>query len=687
MDRREQDILDWVRQETEEIEVPKKLEPENIRQMLEEKERKERPGKKRRAYRIGFAAAACAAAIGLAAWQTTRPDYSGRTVGPGNMTDAGAKTVVEISGSKSIARADSYDQVYGYLEAYQKQLEEEEKRMVEEYALDDTGGSTAAGSARNDTMKEGDIAIMEDSAMDSGMNGSAAPAEMAEAPAAAAETADIAAADYSETNVRQEGVDEGDIVKTDGRYLYVLKDSGREIAIVDTKDQDMKPAASIEVGDRNSIYEFYVVPKMKKLVLVGYQSGELLEGKMDDSLAYNNPDSTVAVTYDIRDPLKPVEEGRVTQSGSYSSSRMVDGYLYMFSEFYVWNRDISPQEPRSYVPAVNGELIKESSIYLPMVSQANMYEIITAVDLEDPGKTKDSKAIFSKGGQVYVSGKNIYFYETEWQNSFLGNSSSCVTTIRKVSYKDGELEAKAQGKFDGYLNDSFSIDEYEGNLRVVTTDGDTNCVYVLDKELNIIGSIEDLAKEERVYSARFMGEVGYFVTFRETDPLFSVDLSDPKNPKIIGELKIPGFSEYLHFYGEDQLLGIGMNVDEKTMTTDGVKLTMFDISDKTDVKEAHTYVLENVYSTEVGYDYKAALVDPGRNIIGFAGYTEGGQNYYLFAYDKKEGFVCNMEEDINGNAMRSTRGVYIEDVIYVVQGNIIEAYSLKDYKKVDDLIL
>ena len=274
MDRREQDILDWVRQETEEIEVPKKLEPENIRQMLEEKERKERPGKKRRAYRIGFAAAACAAAvIGLAAWQTTRPDYSGRTVGPGNMTDAGAKTVVEISGSKSIARADSYDQVYGYLEAYQKQLEEEEKRMVEEYALDDTGGSTAAGSARNDTMKEGDIAIMEDSAMDSGMNGSAAPAEMAEAPAAVAETADTAAADYSETNVRQEGVDEGDIVKTDGRYLYVLKDSGREIAIVDTKDQDMKPAASIEVGDRNSIYEFYVVPKMKKLVLVGYQSG------------------------------------------------------------------------------------------------------------------------------------------------------------------------------------------------------------------------------------------------------------------------------------------------------------------------------------------------------------------------------------------------------------------------------
>ena len=126
---------------------------------------------------------------------------------------------------------------------------------------------------------------------------------------------------------------------------------------------------------------------------------------------------------------------------------------------------------------------------------------------------------------------------------------------------------------------------HKGNLRVVTTEGETNSVYVLDKELKQIGAIEDLAEDERVYSARFMGEVGYFVTFRETDPLFSVDLSDPEKPKIVGELKIPGFSDYLHFYGEDQLLGIGMNVDEETQITDGVKLSMFDISDKTDVKE------------------------------------------------------------------------------------------------------
>ncbi|MFR3390656.1 MAG: beta-propeller domain-containing protein [[Clostridium] scindens] len=371
----------------------------------------------------------------------------------------------------------------------------------------------------------------------------------------------------------------------------------------------------------------------------------------------------------------------MTQSGNYSSSRMADGCLYLFSEFYA-GQELRKSEPGTFVPQVNGKVIANDDIYLPPVPQANMYEVITSVDLNHPGETKDSKAIFSKGGQAYVSNENIYFYETQW-----GYPKGDTTTVRKVAYKNGELKAIAQGKFDGYLKDSFCIDEYEGNLRVVTTKGDDNSVYVLDKNLEVIGSIEGLAEDERVYSARFMGDTGYFVTFRQMDPLFSVDLSDPKKPKILGALKIPGFSEYLHFYGEDRLLGIGMNVDEKAQSTDGVKLTMFDISDKADVKEADTYVLKNVYSTDVSYDYKAALVDQERNLIGFAGYTQGGQHYYLFSYDDSSGFACHMDEEINGNGAQGARGVYIKEVLYVVQGNIIEAYSLEDYKKIGDIIL
>ena len=201
------------------------------------------------------------------------------------------------------------------------------------------------------------------------------------------------------------------------------------------------------------------------------------------------------------------------------------------------------------------------------------------------------------------------------------------------------------------------------------------------------GSIEGLAEDERVYSARFMGSTGYFVTFRETDPLFTVDLSNPKAPKIIGKLKIPGFSDYLHFYGEDKLLGIGMEVDEETGVSEGAKLTIFDISDPTDVKEESTYIMKDVFSVDVEYDYKAALIDVNKNIIGFAGYPHGRQCYYIFSYDEENGFECKMEEDLNGNASRSARGICISQTLYVVQGNVIESYSLYDYKKIDDLIL
>ena len=130
-----------------------------------------------------------------------------------------------------------------------------------------------------------------------------------------------------------------------------------------------------------------------------------------------------------------------------------------------------------------------------------------------------------------------------------------------------------------------------------------------------------------------------------------------------------------------------MDVEEDAQVTDGVKLSMFDISDNTDVKEENKLVLKNVYSTDVSYDYKAALIDVGRNIIGFTGSTGGGERYYLFSYDEKEGFSCNMSEEINGRSMRSARGLYIGDSLYIVCGNVIEAYSLKDYRKVEDLIL
>ena len=212
---------------------------------------------------------------------------------------------------------------------------------------------------------------------------------------------------------------------------------------------------------------------------------------------------------------------------------------------------------------------------------------------------------------------------------------------------------------------------------------DTNALFVLDGNLETVGEIRDLAENESVYSARFMGDTGYFVTFRQVDPLFSVDLSDPSAPKIIGELKIPGFSEYLHPYGEGLLLGIGMDVDESGTTTEGVKLSMFDISDPSSVQEIQTYVIDGMYSTNV-YNYKAVFADVEKNLFGFTAYGDSPE-YCIFSYDAEKGFTEVFSRTLSGYG--DARGLYVGDVFYLVENWTVESYTLNGFEKIDDIVL
>lgn len=638
MNKKEQEFINQIKKESETVNIPKSLEPEEMEAAL-----KSRPKKFvwKTAHTIA-AAACCLLVCGIAYGMTKDAEHAGKRGAAG----ADAK---ELRNS-GVETVDDYEEVYEYLQAY----------AMNANSYDEDGG---------------EVMIMEDSAADMAAGGAEMRQQIAsETQKMDAAVPEAASAEYSETNVRQEGVDEADVVKTDGRYLYTLRDNGRAVVIVDTKD-GLKEAAEVKLEDTHSIREFYV--NNGKLALVG----ESYREEKTKSGWYMSTASTFAVTYDLSDPAKPEKVGEVTQSGYYTSSRMSEGHLYLFSQYSVDTASgIEPRDTEKYIPLVDGTLLPGNDIYLPTTKQAYMYAVISSVDMEKPDDTKDSKAIFTDGGNLYVSNKNIYWYED--RSWYTGD-----TVIRRLSYQDGKLKAEASGMVGGYIHDSFCIDEYKGYLRVITTEKETNSVYVLDEKLKTVGSIEGLAEDERVYSARLMGDVGYFVTFRETDPLFSVDFSDPKKPEIIGELKIPGFSEYLHFYGEDMLLGIGMDVDEDGFTTNGVKLSMFDISDNTDVKEVQKYVMKNVYSADVMYDYRAALIDVGKNIIGFSANSGDGESYYVFSYDKDKGFACLMEETINGTGYQTARGVYIDQVLYVVKGNIIEAYGMEDYKKVGDIIL
>ena len=211
--------------------------------------------------------------------------------------------------------------------------------------------------------------------------------------------------------------------------------------------------------------------------------------------------------------------------------RIVDGYVYLFSDF---RADISVlrTDLSGYIPTIQGEYMDSSNIVIPPVKRGSSYTVITSFSLQDPGEETDSKAVFGTAGLCYVSGKNIYICETEYASK---ETETDATWIRKLSYENGELKAVAQAKVQGVLNDSFSIDEYEGNLRLVTTvtpgfgnsvmpisqEEDsvqttektvtTNTLYVLDDKLKELSRIEELAPDESIYSARFIGNHGYGV--------------------------------------------------------------------------------------------------------------------------------------------------------------------------------
>lgn len=637
MEKREQDLLYKIEVGSENVVVPDSLKPENMKKKLEQCAWEERRRKRRRQWKFAGAAAACIVLVaGITVYQNrTRMVKSDSAVI--NSADSSDGVVAKSVEKCPVNKGNQENQKY-YAKSYKeirKYIEASEKE------------ETAKGSTKE-----------QQSCAD-------------------------ATGDYSNTNVRQEGVDEADVAKTDGRYLYVLEDGGDYVSIVDTKTS-MKKISEIKAPKDETIEEFYLTEKNKKVVMICSNSSDddYVEDVTRSSLISKQTEGTRVVTYDVQDKKHPKKAGEVSQNGEYELSRISDGYLYIFSNYWVaekWKK----KYPSTYIPYVDGDLMKAKDIYLPEGTKGCMYEIVSSINLKQPDKIADSKAIFSEGGDAYVSNKNIYYYEEEWT----GNGKQEKTLLRKLSYKKGKLAVVAQKTFRGYLNDSFSIDEYDGYLRMVVTRGKTNAVYVLDQKLKLTGKITNLAKDERVYSARFLGDTGYFVTYKETDPLFSVDLSNPKNPKILGRLKIPGFSNYLHFYGEDKLLGIGMNVDKKGDVTDGVKLSMFDISDKKNVKEEHKYTLKDVYSTDVEWDYKAALIDVEKNIIGFPAGGENRQMYYLFSYTEEKGFQSNMKEKIYGSDALSTRGIYIKDRLYVIHGNVLKAYSLKTYKKVDDCLL
>lgn len=721
------EIIQKIRESAGKETIPEDLDPENLDNLIKQEGKAEdRSGRWREAaadfafrYRKAAGVAAAFVILVIAAVNLTPLMYSGyaseKSAGnaasmdsaaeaakedaqAGNASDSGGNAGDEKRDSKDMAKADEAkadeakaekkDQVEGYVsgssyEELYEQIYTETQKAQEEWErkiMSDTqnlAGQSDGSAAKSDAAASQETAAVEDSASQ-------------DAGAAAG-----GGGGYSDTNVRTEGVDEGDIVKTDGSYIYTLNRSGI-LRIVAVDGGDMSVAGQISLDDlTDSIQEMYVDGNTLCVVTSGYDSG--LEWQGDDAYMVNSRDFVRLYTYDITDKSKITLKGTVEQDGIYDSTRKVGNYVYLFSQFYPAYKDqVQPAQPRLYVPSVNNELLDSADVLYPAIPQReNGQLVISSVNLEKPDKIQDSKSLIGASGRTYVSTESIYIFGDDY------TGEEMQTQIVRFSYKDGEIQAGAAGEINGSINNTFSMDEYEGYLRVVATrynDGwwggnMSNSLFVLDDKLKMVGKVEDLAKGEQIYSARFMGDTGYFVTYRQMDPLFSVDLSDPTDPKILGELKITGFSEYLHFYGEDRLLGIGWETDPDTGERLGLKLSMFDISNPAKVKEIDKMVLKNVDFCQAMDNYRSILIDPGENILGFGMGVYDTQNYELqgyygvFTYDPEEGFQKLLYQsmskwmDSSGDELAGVRGLYIGDTFYMCGSSGISAYDRnKEYE-------
>lgn len=499
--------------------------------------------------------------------------------------------------------------------------------------------------------------------------------------------------DHSTTNVQVAGVMEADTVITDGKYIYAYrtdvsdnKKSSRVVIVDATDTSNLKKVSEIKLESSYN-NEFYVV---------------------GDKLVFNcSADQKTAVAiYDITDRANPVLFSEFSQDGFYNTSRLIGDTMYLISNkggYYIYRNsigdlfaskdDIIPcievDGISSQIPAENICVIGEPS--------GSQFTVVSAIDITS-GQPVNTLSILGETHTVYCSSKNLYLTREYY-------ADGDVLQVTKIALNGGEFDISAQGEVTGHLLNQFSLDEYNGNLRLAVTnyiqkeeeDGswlyDTeNAVYVLNENLELIGSVDGLARGERIYSARFMGEKIYMVTFKETDPLFVIDASDPTAPKVLGELKIPGFSNYLHPFGEDMLIGFGEDIEfnEEFNSTKqkGLKLSLFDVSDPTNPIEVDTITFGGPYTySDAQYNHKQILFDAKRSLFGFPMNNHKGNGTAAFVLVKvnEDGFVPTKLVETDGKGY-NLRGVTIGDVLFTVSNFGISADEIYTDAKLSDII-
>ncbi|MCJ7726643.1 MAG: beta-propeller domain-containing protein, partial [Acidimicrobiia bacterium] len=493
-----------------------------------------------------------------------------------------------------------------------------------------------------------------DDAMEESVTTMAAAATTAAGEGYAQAGAPVEGVDYSGTNVQVAGVDEPDIVKTDGTRIITIVDG--KISYVDVTTDQPLVLGTLQLSDGWN-HQLFVVDETAFVFASGGGAIALPTDVMASESriwpGYGG-NSTTIFEVDISDPAAMKVTRTLTVEGQYLSARLIDGTVRTVISSYPTNLPfVYPSNPASEAIALeaNRKVIDQTTLadWLPEYTLVESdgsstdgllvacdrthrpaefagFETLSVLTFSagsgvDAG---DAAGVIAGGQTVYASTENIYIATNVWVPSdWFGFEDSgdfeqsYGTAIHKFSISGSDpAEYEASGSVKGHLLSQFSMDEYEGKLRVATTDGppwgfeDTSesFVVVLDQQgdqLVEVGSVGEMGKGERIYSVRFIGDAAYVVTFRQTDPLYVVDLSDPTRPTVAGELKIPGYSAYLHPLGDGRLLGIGQDATDEGRTL-GAKVSLFDVSDPSDPKEVDSFTLPDSY-TDAEWDHHAFL--------------------------------------------------------------------------------
>ncbi len=717
----------------ESAEVPQELSPENIKTMLDENA----PAKKRRnivktASKITAGAAACAVLSVTGVQLAERYGDFSREHNCGDIncdsshTDESSEIALAPNPDSSITpqntfmdSAEDYGELYFLLE-----------KAAEKYGEGNDFIYEVQGEGVLEDGAEG--AVDGDSSFNS-MN----------TPAVDTETTVKEDSDnFSQTYNQEENVLEPDIVKTDGEYIYYagvrydLNDYNGDpvINIAKAEDGEFTSQTTIEIDPEillgegldedytyASLQDMYLYNDM--LVVIGTAGTSYTETVYRDGEAINAFDhitNTFVSVYTTGGSPELINTFVV--EGYYKDARITDeGYLYTIGLTASENfAEIDDEEDyEDYIPtySCDGEysLIDAQCILLPEEGLGETgtinYTMINSIDLNTSGKPvqKDIKAIAGFSGNIYCSGENLYTF-TGWEE----------TTITRLSLEDGIITPAAEGSVRGYIKDQFSVSEYNGYFRIATTcedweetigdmvvsntrTGIDNRVYVLDMDLNEVGSVKGFGEDETIKSVSYSGNLVYVVTYEQTDPLFAIDLSNPEAPVILDEYKLPGYSTYMQQWGGGELLGFGINADNQGIEN-GIKLVMFDNSDPENLDELASYICKSDRNDQwitswATVERKALLIAPEKNLIGVpvsvGGYTEdeyGQWDYYdnskymFFEYTGGE-FVLKGEIKADSSHFKGmgtlNRAVYIGDYVYALSdcefiSADIETMTVKD---------